>query len=286
MPTEKPIATKCTAPKIKFLKLWQDHKKLFEKNTNKKKPSEKGFFGLYRKSAGIEPAFKLLDKVLADVPMPISDQTIFRNFSSPYQIAFQMKWNADRQLEWVSNFDKAVTSFTKNCDAYQKLLDKSTNDDEYKLFADDVRELKKALKVLVRKATACSAMALTHHKTLTDACNLLDGTNKHVTAIAAEVKVFNVMLKAHGIKPLLDEKSATLKKDIAAALESLNRAYDDNKANKAAASRIRDPKNLRDTKKSAERLIDAVHEASRSLEEPARQISESFSNMMETFDAE
>lgn len=283
MPTEKPIAIKYTAPKTKFLKLWQDHKKLFEKNTNKKKPSEKGFFGLYRKSAGIEPAFKLLDKVLADVPMPLPDEVLIKLYPHPLQYGFQVNANAERQLEWVTNFNKAFASFTKNCEAYESLLDKSTDDDEYKLFAKDVRELKSALKVLVKKATVCSHVASAHHKLLTKACNTLDGSNKHITTISVEAKAFNVMLKEYGIKPLIDEKSATLKKDIAAALMAIKRVSEDKKA---AVSKKSDPKKLADTRKKAERLIDSIEEASRFLEGTALRVNESFSEMMEGFDAE
>jgi len=46
-----------------YLPLWKAAKKKFESDTNRKKPSEK-FLGIFRKSSGLEDAFKALDTAL------------------------------------------------------------------------------------------------------------------------------------------------------------------------------------------------------------------------------
>jgi hypothetical protein len=283
MAKEKPIPVTYTAPKFKFLKTWQEHKKEFEKNTNKKKPSEKGFFGLYRKSAGIEPAFKLLDKVLAEVPAPIPDNALLKLYPHPLQYSIQLEENANRQLAWVKSFDKAFNSFTTNCAAYEKLLDKSTDDDEYKLFAKDVKILKAALKTLVKKATVCSYVASAYHKLLTKICNTIDGSNRHFTTISVEVQAFNTMLKEYGIKPLIDENSATLKKDLTTALASIKRASDSKKAGAAPSSTRTKPAVVA---KKVTDIEESIEQASRFLEGMAVRVNESFSAMMDGFDAD
>jgi len=280
---EKMFALKYTAPKIKFLNLWKEHKKTFETNTKKKKPSEKGFFGLYRKSAGIEPAFKLLDKVLAEIPEPIPTKVLWLSCTNVHQAIFQISANANRQQEWVSNFNKAVASFTKNCDTYKQLLDKSADDDEYKTFKKDVSDLKDALKILVKKATLYSLNASKYHKTLAGICNIVDEKNEHITAIGAEVKALNVVLKDCGVKPLLKETSDTLTQDIDTALSSLKKAAE---AKKTAASKSSDLKKLAEAKKKADALRESISEGTRFLDGNAFRINESFSGMIGSFDGE
>jgi rubrerythrin len=282
---EQIFPIKYTAPKIKFLTLWKKHKDTFETKTKKKKPSEKGFFGLYRKSAGIEPAFKLLDKVLAEIPEPIPTNIITATCTNPHQIIFQISHNAHRQQEWVSNFNKAVESFTKNCDAYEKLLDKSADDDEYKLFTTNVRDLKAALKMLVRKATLCSLSASRYHKHLTAICDKVDPSNKHITTISLEVKALNLALKDYGVKPPLNEKSPTLKKDIAAAISSITKAAKAAQAKKTVASKGSDLK-LAEAKKKADALNESISEGTRFLEGTALRINESFVELTDSLNAE
>jgi len=282
MPKDQMVATAYTAPKFKFLKTWQDHKKLFEKNTSKKKPSEKGFLGLYRKSAGIEPAFELLDKVLAEIPIPIPEKWVYRRDAHILAISSEIQSNTDKQLKWVNNFNKAFTSFTKNCEAYEKLLDKSADDDEYKLFAQDVKDLKKALKGLAKAATVYSQLASSHHKQLTTCANKIDKSKNHFTTISVEVKALNVILKAFRLKPLVDEESATLKKDIAAAVGSIKKAAE---AKKAGASKSSDLKMRADAEKKVVALTETIDEATRFLGDAAVRINESFSGMIGGFDA-
>ena len=281
---EKIYPIKYTAPKIKFLTLWKEHKTTFETLTKKKKPSEKGFFGLYRKSAGIEPAFKLLDKVLAEIPEPIPTNLIWETCTNVHQAIFQISANAHRQQEWVSNFNKAVDSFTKNCDAYQKLLDKSADDDEYKLFKKNVDDLKKALKILVRKATLCSLSASEYQRHLSAICNKFDGSNKHIKAISLELRALNLALKEYGVKPL-DEKSPTLKKDIAAAISLFTKAAKAAQAKKTVASKDSDLK-LAEAKKKADALNESISEGTRFLGSTALRINESFVEMKDGFDKE
>jgi len=280
---EKMFALKYTAPKIKFLNLWKEHKKTFETNTKKKKPSEKGFFGLYRKSAGIEPAFKLLDKVLAEIPEPIPTKVLWLTCTNVHQAIFQISANANRQQEWVSNFNKAVASFTKNCDTYKQLLDKSADDDEYKTFKKDVSDLKDALKILVKKATLCSLNASKYHKILAGICNIVDEKNEHITAIGAEVKALNVVLKACGVKPLLKETSKTLTEDIATAYSSIKKAAE---AKKTGASQSSDPKTFADAKKKIDALKKSISEGTRFLEGTALRINESFVELTDRLNAE
>ena len=281
MPKELPPVY--TAPKTKFLTLWKEHKKTFETDTNKKKPSEKGFFGLYRKSAGIEPAFKLLDKVLADVPMPIPNAYLLKACGGSFhQFTFQISARANRQQKWVDNFNKAFDSFTKNCADYEKLLDKSADDDEYKTFKTNVNVLKAALRMLVKKATLCSAAAANLHNIVAKECDRVDTSNTHITAIAVEVKALNVMLKDFGVKPLLDETSATLEKDIVKANLSMKKAAE---AKKDAAQKSSAQKKLADAKKKAGKVNDAIEVGTRFYGESNLRINESFTEFMGKIDS-